>query len=89
MSILTTPSTPTAEAIKELTRYFNEPYMPRKSDPLVLWKNVKTIYPSLYQLMLLRLCVPATSVPCERIFSKASYTVSDRRNRLTVKNTEN
>lgn len=54
--MLTTPNTPTAEATKELTKYLNEPCLLRKSNPLFWWKNVKTNYPNLNQLMLLRLC---------------------------------
>ncbi|KAF0741785.1 zinc finger BED domain-containing protein DAYSLEEPER-like [Aphis craccivora] len=36
-----------------------------------------------------RLCVPSSSIPCERTFSKAAgYKIADRRNRLSVKNIE-
>jgi len=35
-----------------------------------------------------RLCVLATSVPCERIFSKAGQTISEKRSRLSSKNFE-
>lgn len=85
---VTTNSTPRSEAIVELDKYLNEPLLDRKSDPLIWWKDMKRIYPNLFQLALLRLCVPSTSVPCERIFSKAGYTITDRRNRLSTKNTE-
>lgn len=81
-------STPTSEAIIELDRYLNEPIIERKSDPLKWWNDRRMMYPQLFKVMLLRLCVPATSVPCERTFSKAGYTITDRRSRLTVKNTE-
>lgn len=66
----------------------NEPLLPRKLDPLIWWKDHKVLYPNLFKLMLQKLCVPSSSVPCERTFSKAGYTITDRRNRLSVKNTE-
>ncbi|CAI6359238.1 unnamed protein product [Macrosiphum euphorbiae] len=84
----TTITTPRSEAIVELDKYLNEPLLDRKSDPLMWWKEMKRMYPNLFQLALLRLCVPSTSVPCERIFSKAGYTITDRRNRLSMKNAE-
>lgn len=34
------------------------------------------------------LCTPATSVPSERIFSKAGIVVSDRRSRIKPKNVD-
>ena len=78
----------TSEAIVELDRYLNEPILDRKSDPLKWCNDRKKIYLNFFDLMLLRLCVPSTSVPSERIFSKAGYTISERRNRLSTKNTE-
>lgn len=88
MSASATISTPTSEAIVELDKYLNEPLLDRKSDPLKWWNDRRRIYPNLFELMLFRLCVPSTSVPCERTFSKAGYMISERRNRLSTKNTE-
>uniref|UniRef100_A0A2S2Q5B5 Zinc finger BED domain-containing protein 1 n=1 Tax=Sipha flava TaxID=143950 RepID=A0A2S2Q5B5_9HEMI len=88
VSTSTSVNTPTSEAIVELDRYLNEPILDRKLDPLKWWNDRKKIYPNLFDLMLLRLCVPSTSVPSERAFSKAGYTISERRNRLSTKNTE-
>lgn len=87
-SAATSITTPKSKAIIEIDKYLNEPLLDRKLDPLMWWKQMKMVYPNLFQLALLRLCVPSTSVPCERIFSKAGYTISDRRNRLSMKNTE-
>ncbi|XP_022162105.1 zinc finger BED domain-containing protein 1-like [Myzus persicae] len=88
VSTSTSVNTPTSEAIVELDRYLNEPIIYRKSDPLKWWNDRKKIYPNLFDLMLLRLCVPSTSVLSERTFSKAGYTISERRNRLSTKNAE-
>ncbi|XP_015377461.1 PREDICTED: zinc finger BED domain-containing protein 4-like [Diuraphis noxia] len=85
---VTTVRTDTSDAIVELDKFLNEPLIPRESDPLVWWKEMKRIYPNIYHLMLQRLGVPSTSVPCERTFSKAGYTQTDRRNRLSIKNME-
>jgi hypothetical protein len=80
--------TDTSDAIVELDKFLNEPLIPRKSDTLIWWKEMKRIYPDIYDLMLQRLGVPSTSVPCERTFSKTGYTQTDRRNRLSIKNME-
>ena len=74
---------PGSAAIVELDKYLAEEYLPRNNDPLLWWESRKLIYPTLYQLILKRLCVPATSVPCERIFSKAGQVCSEKRNRLS------
>lgn len=75
----------TAASIVELDKYLAEPYLHRTGDPLVWWENRKHVYPKLHQIMLRRLCIPATSVPCERIFSKAGQVITERRSRLTSK----
>lgn len=74
--------------ILELDRYIAEPLLKRTEDPLVWWNERKLIYPRLYQLVRRRLCVVATSVPCERIFSKAGLVLTDRRSRLTTEKVE-
>lgn len=74
---------PTAQAVVEVDKYLNEPYLSCVNDPLKWWKNKRYIYPNLYALALKRLCIPATSVPCERIFSKAGQICTEKRSRLT------
>lgn len=74
---------PRASAIVEVEKYLDEPLLPRSSDPLYWWKERKTVYPRLYALMKKKLCIVGSSVPCERIFSKAGQTITDRRARLT------
>uniref|UniRef100_A0A674MKY1 BED-type domain-containing protein n=1 Tax=Takifugu rubripes TaxID=31033 RepID=A0A674MKY1_TAKRU len=51
-------------------------------DPLVYWTTNKARYPNLYHLANQYLATPASSLPCERVFSKAGEIVSKKRNRL-------
>lgn len=74
---------PGAAAIMELDKYLSEGYLSRNSNPLAWWKTRKLLYPTLFQIVLKRLCIPATSVPCERIFSKAGQVCTEKRSRLT------
>ena len=72
-----------AEAIVEVQRYLAEQNLPRQQDPLLYWHTQKHLYPHLYKLALQFLCTPASSVPCERVFSKAGEVISKKRNRLS------
>lgn len=76
------PENNTAAAIRELDKYIKEEYVNRKCDPLEWWRERKCLYPRVFQYVLKRLCIPATSVPCERIFSAAGLIVNDRRSLL-------
>lgn len=79
----TVPQNSTAQASIEVDRYLKEDLLPRKSDPLKWWYDRRNVYPNLYQhIMFKRLCIPATSVPCERIFSKAGDILRARRSLL-------
>lgn len=75
----------TAAGIIELDKYLNEPLLRRDENPLLWWSERKKVYPLLYEIMKRRLCIMATSVPCERIFSKAGQVVTNRRSRLDSK----
>lgn len=75
----------TADSITEVQRYLAETNIPRNQDPLKYWKLNQKIYPNLHQLALKTLCSPSSSVPCERVFSKAGELVCKRRNRLGAK----
>lgn len=82
------PTNPKASAIVEVDRYIDEPILPRKNalglnqDPLAWWHQRRHIYPKLFQIMKTRLCIMATSVPCERIFSKAGQIINEKRESL-------
>ncbi|KAJ8971547.1 hypothetical protein NQ317_003201 [Molorchus minor] len=71
---------PTAAGIVEMNKYLQEPLIDRHQDPLIWWKQRKDVYPMLYEIVKKRLCIVATSVPSERIFSKQILTA--RRNAL-------
>ncbi|XP_035218212.1 uncharacterized protein LOC118191514 [Stegodyphus dumicola] len=81
-----TSSAPAADAAidkaaAEVKRYLQEPILSRKSDPLEWWEKNKNVFPNLYELSRKKLGLVATSVPCERVFSKAGLILNDRRNR--------
>lgn len=69
-------------SIVEMNRYVQEPLQKRTENPLLWWKDRKLIYPRLFEIMKKRLCVTATSVPCERVFSKAGMILTEKRSRL-------
>lgn len=63
-------------------RYIAEPPLPREADPFHWWRSNRHIYPILSVLARQHLCFIATSVPCERMFSKTGIIISERRSRL-------
>lgn len=79
------PENNIAAGIVELDKYIQEPIINRSENPLLWWHVRKPVYPLLYQYILKRLNIVATSVPCERIFSKAGLTLTNRRRRLKAK----
>lgn len=79
------PENTIAAGIVELDKYIQEPIINRSENPLLWWHVRKPVYPLLYQYILKRLNIVATSVPCERIFSKAGLTLTNRRRRLKAK----
>lgn len=62
---------PVAAGIVELDKYIQEPLLSRTENPLTWWQDRRPVYPILYSYILKRLSQVATSVPCERTFSKA------------------
>ncbi|XP_063931861.1 E3 SUMO-protein ligase ZBED1-like [Zophobas morio] len=71
-----------SRAIIEIDNYINESFLPRTEDPLLWWKTNSHNFPNLTKIMKNKLCCVATSVPCERVFSKTGMLLTDRRNRL-------
>lgn len=72
-----------SRAIIEIDRYLEDENLDRKDDPLVWWKTEGQQYPHLRGIYKKYGCCLATSVPSERVFSKAGIVINERRNRLT------
>ena len=83
-----THHTPTSDAIIETKQYLLLKNLGRKEDPLEWWKTHRQLYPRLFQLATKYLCIPGTSVPAERLFSKAGELISIKRNRIKEKNVD-
>ena len=57
---------------------------PRDVNPLSWWEVNRYNYPHIAKLAKAAFCIPATSIPAERIFSKSGLIVSDLRSSLKV-----
>lgn len=79
-------TTDTSTAVTLIRQYMDLPYLNLKEDPMQFWKNHFSVLDPLTELVLKYACIPVTSVPSERIFSKAGQIVSQRRNRPSPKN---
>ncbi|XP_022162108.1 uncharacterized protein LOC111027917 [Myzus persicae] len=75
----------TARAIVEVQRYLEEPILKRNGNPLEWWQEHKYNYPYLSIFSRKTLCCLGSSIPCERVFSKAGLIITDRRCRLKSK----
>lgn len=74
-----------SDAIIEMRQYNEEQHIPRTENPLLWWKKRELLYPKMSVLAKKSLGVVASSVPSERVFSKAGLLLTDRRNRLKDK----
>lgn len=73
---------------QEIANYTREPVLPREQCPLEYWMHRQNLYPLLSEYARTYLCIPATSAPCERLFSKAGELVSKRRGALAEDSVE-
>ena len=72
----------------EVSRYTESPLCDRKKDPLIWWRENEMNFPNLAKQARTYLAIPATSVPSERVFSKAGEIVSARRASIKSKNVD-
>ncbi|KAJ2969846.1 hypothetical protein NUW54_g12869 [Trametes sanguinea] len=66
----------------EFTKYAADMLEDKRVDLLRFWQMHKTVYPLLYRVALDILPIPASSVPCERVFSSSKETDALRRSGL-------
>ena len=59
------------------------------ADPLEFWWNHRKSFPRLFEIVKQTLFAPESTAGIERIFSVASYILSERRNRTSDENFEN
>lgn len=69
---------------RELELYTEGAPIPRSDCPLSWWAANHPKYPSVAAVARRMLAIPATSVPSERLFSKAGDVVTKKRNRLAA-----
>ncbi|KAG8238754.1 hypothetical protein J437_LFUL018318 [Ladona fulva] len=62
-----------------MDKFLEEPHLLRKKVPLQWWWKNRDIYLRLFSVRKRRLCVVGSSVPCERVFSKAGTIHCERR----------
>ena len=76
-----------ADGILLIKDYNVVPMVEMSIDPLTYWKGKKEegLLPKMIPVVKKFLCVPATSVPSEQLFSKAGELIPARRNRLGKK----
>ena len=67
----------------EVNKYWNSNEASEDIKPLDWWKTHCTEYPKLAKLALDYLCIQASSVPCEQLFSITGQVLCKSRNRLT------
>lgn len=70
---------PEDKARRELEAYLGLPAIDFEESPLEWWKGCHKMYPSLADLAKKYLCIPATSSPSDRVFSKAGGVVTAKR----------
>lgn len=80
--IIVQQQNPAAEAQAQVRQFLEEPLVPRQESCLEWWQSRLAIYSRLVDVVRERLCIVATSVPCDRMYSKSGSILTDRRSRL-------
>lgn len=77
----------TVQVSSEVTEYLQSPLEPKSMKPLVFWHANMTRYPTLAKMSRDYLAIPASSVPCECVFSKSTHLINKKRNNLASSTT--
>ena len=72
----------------EIEKFQKEPQLHHDADALSWWKTNEERFPTVAKLARQFLCIPATSVPSERIFSTAGHVINCQRSSLTPENAD-
>ena len=72
----------------EVGRYKRQPSIPLSACLFTWWKERETEFPLLSKAAKIYLCIPATSVPSERVFSTAGDIVTAQRATLSADNVD-
>ncbi|XP_025996385.1 zinc finger BED domain-containing protein 4 [Solenopsis invicta] len=67
----------------DLKHYLDQPMIDRKENPIRYWLKLTSVYPTLSIIARKYLAIVGTSVPSERLFSRAGNILTDSRNRLS------
>ena len=67
----------------EYEKYFSLPTANRQTDPFIWWNHKKNEFPIMSILAKKYLCISATSVPSERLFSDVGNLITPSRNKLS------
>jgi hypothetical protein len=77
-----TTSPPISSDKNEVSNYRYQPSCSAEQSPLQWWKDHKVDYPILAKLARRYLAIPATSAPCERVFSSSGNIITEKLSRL-------
>ncbi|KIM68662.1 hypothetical protein SCLCIDRAFT_20020 [Scleroderma citrinum Foug A] len=77
------PSSSVQTVEQELASYVTSVCSPEGTDSISFWAMSRSAYPTLYRLAMDYLPIQASSVPCERVFSSASETMTKRHNHIS------
>ena len=77
-----------SDRVGEVDKYLAETPLNHDENCLEWWSRNSSRFPAVAELAKRYLCIPATSVPAERIFTTAGLTISQQRSSLKPENAD-